>query len=154
MGEGILPAGHHSGMPVMGVQMLEGIFEVLSSSTAGGGLRWFRQNSRTAVFEMRVRKASFDGAVPVMWFLMIVTLLKRISTLPNLRGRIFGPHKLAASRVGVEEMQGCDHCAAQALQVVGLLGVKVQDIDSRMKFLGTLIFSNNRMSREIFKTGV
>ncbi len=119
------------GCRLMGVQMLEGIFEdVEFINCQAEGLAVVSAKFKNCRFSKCVlRKASFDGADASHVVFNDCDLTEADFHLAKLKGTDLRTSQIGGLRVGVEEMQGAIIAPHQALQVVGLLGVKVQDIE-------------------------
>jgi uncharacterized protein YjbI with pentapeptide repeats len=119
------------GCRLMGTQMLEGIFEdVEFINCLAESLSMVSAKFKNCRFSKCVlRKASFDGADAAKVIFDDCDLTEADFHLAKLKGTDFRTSQIGGLRVGVEEMQGAIIAPHQVLQVVGLLGVKVQDID-------------------------
>ncbi len=119
------------GCRLMGTQMLEGLFEdVEFVNCQMEGLSAVSAKFKNCRFSKCIlRKASFDGAdLPGVAF-SECDLTEADFHLAKMKGVDFRTAQIGGLRVGVEEMRGAIIAPHQALQVVGLLGVQIRDID-------------------------
>jgi uncharacterized protein YjbI with pentapeptide repeats len=116
---------------LMGAQMLEAIFEdVEFINCQAESLTLVSAKFKNCRFSKCVlRKASFDGADASNVVFNDCDLTEADFHLAKLKGTDFRTAQINGLLVGVEEMQGAIIAPYQALQVVGLLGVKVLDVD-------------------------
>ncbi len=119
------------GCRLMGAQMLEGIFEdVEFINCQAESLGFVSAKFKNCRFSKCVlRKASFDGADVSKVVFNDCDLTEADFHLAKLKGTDFRTAEISGLKVGVEEMQGAIIAPFQALQVVGLLGVKVMEIE-------------------------
>jgi uncharacterized protein YjbI with pentapeptide repeats len=119
------------GCRLLGTQMLEGIFEDVEfvNCMAEGLLMVSGKFKNCRFLKCNLHKASFDGADASSVVFDNCTLTEANFHLARLKGTDFRSSEIGGLQVGVEEMQGAIIAPHQALQVVGLLGVKVQTID-------------------------
>lgn len=116
---------------LVGAQMLEGTFEdVEFTNCQAEGLTVVSARFKNCRFTRTVlRKSSFDGADASKVIFDNCDLTEANFHLARLNGTDFRTSEISGLCVGVEEMLGAVIAPHQALQVVGLLGVIVKDID-------------------------
>lgn len=119
------------GCRLLGTQMLDGIFEDVGFvNCQAEGLLLVSGKFKNCRFSKCVlRKASFDGADASGVVFDNCDLTEVDFHLAKLKATDFRSSQIGGLRVGVEEMQGAIIAPHQALQVIGLLGVKIQDVD-------------------------
>jgi uncharacterized protein YjbI with pentapeptide repeats len=119
------------GCRLMGAQMLEGIFEdVEFVNCQAEGMTIVSAKFKNCRFSKCVlRKGSFDSSDMGKVVFDNCDLTEADFHLAKLKGTDFRTSQVGGLKVGVEDMQGAIIAPHQALQVVGLLGVKVQDIE-------------------------
>jgi len=120
------------GCRLLGTQMLEGIFEdVEFIHCQMEGLSMVSAVFKNCQFTKCIlRKATFDSADLRKVAFLDCDLTKANFHLAKLDGTDLRTSIIDGLQVGVEEMHGAIIAPHQVLQVVGLLGVKVQDIDT------------------------
>jgi uncharacterized protein YjbI with pentapeptide repeats len=119
------------GCRLLGAQMLEAIFEdVEFIHCQAEGLSLVSTKFKNCRFsKCMLRKASFDGADVRGMIFSDCDLLEANFHLAKMQGTDLRTAQIGGLKIGVEEMQGAIIAPHQTLQVVGLLGVKVQEID-------------------------
>lgn len=119
------------GCRLMGTQILEGFFEdVEFIDCQMEELSVVSAKFKNCRFsKCAIRKASFDGADLTGVAFSDCDISEADFHLAKLIGTDFRTAKIGGLRVGVEEMRGAIIAPYQALQVVGLLGVVVKDLD-------------------------
>jgi uncharacterized protein YjbI with pentapeptide repeats len=120
------------GCRLMGTQMMDGIFEDVDFvNCQAEGLSLVSARFKNCRFSKSVLiKTNFDGADVSKVIFNNCDLTEADFHLAKLKDTDFRTSQIGGLRVGVEEMQGAIIAPHQVLQVVGLLGVKVKDIDS------------------------
>jgi uncharacterized protein YjbI with pentapeptide repeats len=119
------------GCRLLGTQMLEGIFEDVEfiNCQAEGLLMVATKFKNCRFLKCKLKKASFDGADLGAAVFDDCDLSEANFHEAKLAGTDFRTSVIGGLQVGVKEMQGAIIAPHQVLQVVGLLGVKVMDIE-------------------------
>lgn len=119
------------GCRLMGTQMLEGLFEdVEFINCQMEGISAISAKFKNCRFSKCVlRKASFDGADLTGVAFADCDLSEADFHMAKLKGTDFSTAQIGGLRVGVEEMRGALIAPHQALQVIGLMGVVIKDMD-------------------------
>lgn len=120
------------GCRLLGAQMLEGIFEDVEfvNCQAEGLLMVAAKFKHCRFAKCKLKRASFDGADLSGVEFDDCDLSEANFHEAKLVGTDFRTSVIGGLKVGVKEMQGAIIAPHQGLQVVALLGVKVQEIDS------------------------
>jgi len=115
----------------LGTQILEGIFEdVEFIHCQAEGLALVSARFKNCRFYKCVlKKATFDGADASKVIYDQCDLTSANFHTAKLKEADFRTSDIGGLQVGVQEMQGAIIAPHQTLQVVGLLGVKVKEID-------------------------
>ncbi|BCY18219.1 hypothetical protein hrd7_20680 [Leptolinea sp. HRD-7] len=116
---------------LLGTQMLEGIFEdVEFINCQAESLAMVSAKFKNCLFHKCVlKKATFDGADASRVIFNECDLISANFHLAKLKETDFRTSDIGGLQVGVTEMQGAIIAPHQTLQVVGLLGVTVKEIE-------------------------
>jgi len=119
------------GCRLLGMQMLEGIYEDVEfiNCQAEGLLMVAAKFKNCRFSKCKLQKASFDAADLGGIIFDDCDLSEANFHEAKLVGTDFRTSVISGLQVGVKEMQRAIIAPHQVLQVVGLLGVKVMDID-------------------------
>jgi uncharacterized protein YjbI with pentapeptide repeats len=119
------------GCRLLGTQMLDGVFEDVEfiNCQAEGLLQVGGKYKNVRFSKCKLKKASFDGADLSGVVFDDCDLREANFHEARLVDTDFRTSEIGGLQVGVKEMQGAVIAPYQVIQVVGLLGVKVKDIE-------------------------